>query len=107
MRGMIGEIRFDKHGNVEEKLVISQIQTSPKTGWFVSKSIGHWDPRDESVSLDFRNISWEVFEGGSKTDHNNSSSAVTSLCALPCSDNEYIIPGDVECCWTCQIPSRV
>jgi ABC-type branched-subunit amino acid transport system substrate-binding protein len=85
MEGLIGRIRFDSRGDVQEDLIIRQVQKSAISNSYVLADIGRWSPVGNIITVFPKNLSWNVFQ--TTTDIGK---AVASVCALPCSDNEYI-----------------
>jgi Receptor family ligand binding region len=92
--GVNGRIQFDSNGNIQENLTINQFQRT--TSGYTSVLVGHWNPSDRKVLLDTSKLSWKAFNFPSVT---NTSLPITSVCALPCRHNEYIIdcmPPDIS-----------
>jgi hypothetical protein len=97
--GIIGRIRFDDAGNMQENLLIYQYQKL-MTG-YTPVLIGEWSPADGPVGFDAKSVSWNMFTRRYNAMDVDSDS-LTSVCSLPCKGNEYLIKGDVSCCWTCR-----
>jgi hypothetical protein len=98
-QGRIGRIRFDSSGNVQEQLLFLQYQRL-ESG-YSSVSIGQWSPVDGAMTFDSSKVSWGVFRQNYVRSY-NSVECLASVCSLPCKSNEYIISGEVSCCWTCR-----
>jgi hypothetical protein len=95
--GRIGRIQFDNNGAIQESLQYCQCQKLA-TG-YASVLLGQWNPFNGSLTLDSEAVSWTAFRYWNYTDINT---PLTSVCSLPCKTNEYVIVGEVSCCWSCR-----
>ena len=57
---------------------------------------------DTETSLRPQTRNNETTSNSSSMGTGRPSSPVLSVCAFPCQRNEYIVSGEVSCCWTCQ-----
>lgn len=97
--GTIGRINFDQNGDLIENLVVKQYQRSGAVGVYTSKVVSVWNVSRSILLVDEDRIDWSIFTPLNPS--NTSHQPLTSLCSLPCSNNEYIIRDVVSCCWTC------
>jgi hypothetical protein len=89
--GLVGKIKFDALGNLQETLVLKQYQKFKSA--YADIMIGNWNPDGDKLTVG--TIDWRVF--GSAGQQN----ALQSFFSHPCAADEYIITGYDACCWTC------
>jgi hypothetical protein len=95
--GRIGRIQFDGSGAVQENLQFCQCQKLATD--YAPVLLGQWNPFNSTLTLNSKAVSWTAFRYRNFTDVNT---PLTSVCSLPCQANEYVISGEVSCCWTCR-----
>ena len=73
-------------------------------------NVGSWDPVGGALDMNEILLKLDAFypvdvdsqRVSFATSSSSSSSGVVSVCSVPCSASEYVIPGDQPCCWTCR-----
>jgi hypothetical protein len=98
LTGRTGSIQFNTDGSIQNDFLIYQFQKA-ESGSYFSVSLGQASPWNKSISVNNTKVSWSFLNGRNMTDD---SLLLTSVCSLPCKTSEYIIHGDVPCCWTCR-----
>jgi hypothetical protein len=104
--GLLGRISFDANGDLQENLVIKQFKKVNDR--YETTLVGAWNYLERTISFGgYEAIDWTWFHGAVLNEtadeaaiHANDS--IASVCSLPCNDNEYIIHGNIPCCWSCR-----
>jgi 7 transmembrane sweet-taste receptor of 3 GCPR/Nine Cysteines Domain of family 3 GPCR len=97
LTGRTGRIQFNADGSIQKDFLVYQFQKVANT--YTSVLLGKASPFSRTISLNTTKVSWNVLNGRDKT---NDSFLLTSVCSAPCKTNEYIIHGDLPCCWACR-----
>ena len=96
--GVTGKIHFNADGSSREDFVVRQFQTVGSR--YVAAAIGTWNVTTLTVDVDIEKlIRVSTTERWSS---NATTRTLVSVCSLPCREGEYVINGDVSCCWTCK-----
>jgi ABC-type branched-subunit amino acid transport system substrate-binding protein len=101
MDGIIGKIVFDSDGNMLENLLIKQYQKV--NSQYVTTIVGTWNAINAKLNVSKELFKFSNFEPDEITGNSTLlGDVITSVCSVPCQSNEYIIRGEVTCCWTCR-----
>ena len=99
--GVTGKVHFNPDGSSVESFVMRQFQRNDLS--YVGAAFGSWNATTSTISVDVEKLIWVSKTSGWSSIR--TSEAPSSVCSLPCQEDEYIIEGAVSCCWTC-VPCR-
>ena len=89
--GSVGEIEFDKSGDVLGKYVIKHLTKETDHSYKIV-NVGRWSRIDEKIVLGHSKLTWSM----------NSAQTPESICSKPCETGQYFTYQDVKCCWICR-----
>ena len=97
--GSSGKIRFDANGNVMGAILYQQRQRIG--GHIQMVTVGKWSKTsNNAIRIYTEKLKWFVTRDSANVI--STKMVPTSLCSLPCSSREQIIPKVLPCCWECR-----
>ncbi|CAH1781860.1 unnamed protein product [Owenia fusiformis] len=95
--GNLGEIEFDRNGDVIGTYDIEQIYIDNNTGGFEQDVVARWFAKTSNLSflVNITDIPWYL-------DTPASTAIPKSICSDPCDFGFYYVRQDLACCWDCK-----